>query len=389
MKQLYHDIPASRGVENAIKRAKRLADISWTPIKPLPCCLRSKGEVAKEYYYGYFTRWMPQKGLPYSSCRTTEKYIGYNVSLETFLSALQNPNSVVYSRELRDQPGSKANCYYGLVCSMCVSYALDLPYRVACKDWPALPSVQPVDVTKLENLQLCDIVLEPKSHIAMITDIQRDADGKVHCIEVCESTLPLAIRTHFTAEEFCRYWLDDGYSVYRYNLIDQVTYTPDPFVYMEGDPLMEQPKINADILPDFGNKANYRIGDEPVELSVLTPDWESIEVTDPDGTVTAYAATEKLVLAPEKPGYYSARLRRGDVYSEYVEWCMVAINLSFEQEKFSLGQELKIRFSNPAPDSVFHYVLNNDSYYVRSSGNFTAEESFCRCRLPARTRVPR
>ena len=371
---LYHDQPFSKGAENVIKRARQLANIRWTPVKPLPNALRSKGPEKKEYYYGYFSAWHPQTGLPYSSCRTVEKYIGWNVSLETFVSALRNPNSVLYTRELKNTPGTKANTYYGIVCSMYVSYALQLPYRVVCKDWPTLPGVHPVDIDPLENLRLCDIVLEPKSHIGIITDIRRDADGNIYDIEVSESTLPLVVSNRFTPEEFRRFWLDDGYSIWRYDYVDDVTYTPDPFAPLEGDPDAAPPRINKDILPDYGNKANYRIGDEPVELSVLTEGWESIEVTDPSGHTVSYPAQVKLVLTPEIPGIYSARLCRGKEYSDSVEWCMVNIDLTFGKEKFALGEDLHLKFSNAAPDTVFYATLNNDSYYVPWSGGLSEEE---------------
>lgn len=374
MRSLYHDKPFSQGAENVIKRARQLANIRWTPIKPLPNALRSKGPEKKEYYYGYFSAWHPQTGLPYSSCRTVEKYIGWNISLETYLSALRNPNSVLYSRELKTAPGTKANTYYGIVCSMYVSYALQLPYRVVCKDWPNLPEVHPVDIDPLENLRLCDIVLEPKSHIAIITDIRRDADGKIYDIEVSESTLPLVVSNRFTPEEFQRFWIDDGYSIWRYDLVDNVTYTPDPFIPVPGDPEIAPPTINQDILPDFGNKANYRIGDEPVELSVLTEGWEYIEVTDPCGNITSYPVEEKLVLHPEIPGIYSARVRRGEEYSDKTEWCMVNIDLTFEKEKFALGEDLRATFSNAAPDTVFYATLNDDTFYVCWGDCLSAEE---------------
>ena len=374
MPQLYHDKPFSQGAENVLKRARQLANIRWTPVRPLPNALRSKGPEKKEYYYGYFSAWHPQTGLPYSSCRTVEKYIGWNVSPETFVSALHNPNSVLYTRELKNTPGTKANTYYGIVCSMYVSYALDLPYRVVCKDWPDLPTVHPVDIDPLENLRLCDIVLEPKSHIAIVTDILRDADGKIHFIEVSESTLPLVVSNRFTPEEFRRFWLDDGYSIWRYDRIDEVTYTPDPFAPVEGDPEMALPQINKDILPDFGNKANYRVGDEPVELSVLTEGWETIEVTDPNGLVTVYPASDKLVLQPQQVGVYRACVCRGDVRSDSVEWCMVNITLTFDKEKYAPGEALRCRFANAAPDTVFYATLNDDSYYVPWSGCLSQEE---------------
>lgn len=375
MLQLYHDQPFSQGAENVLKRARQLADVRWTPVRPLPNALRSQGPEKKEYYYGYFSAWHPQTGLPYSSCRTVEKYIGWNISLETYFSALRNPNSVLYTRELKNTPGTKANTYYGIVCSMYVSYALDLPYRVVCKDWPQLPQLHPVDIEPLENLRLCDIVLDPKKHIAIITDILRTADGKICWIEVSESTLPVVVSNRFTPEEFRHFWLEDGYSVWRYDGIDAVSYTPDPFAPVAGDAQLPCPAINEDILPDFGNRANYRIGDEPVELSVLTGGWETVRVTDPDGISTDYPAQDKLVLRPEKPGVYRACVCRGEVCSDFVEWCMVDIRLSFDGEHHAAGESVTCRFTNAAADPVFYITLNTDEYYVKDGYLLAPEHS--------------
>ena len=265
MTLLYHDHPVSKGVENVLRRAAQLRDMTWTPIAHMPNALSL---AKKEYAYGYFKPWLPRKGAPYSSCRSTEKYIGWNISLETYYSALLNPNSVIYTRSLKEQPGNKAHCWYGSVCSMYVSYALQLPYRAVCGEFADVPGLQPLNADVLEDLRLCDVLLS-KGHVAMITDILRDADGKIHSIEVSECTLPLTVANWFTPEEFRGYWLNSGYKMYRYDRLDAVTYEPSPWVHVEGDPELARPEINTALMLDFGNKANYRIGDEPVEISVL------------------------------------------------------------------------------------------------------------------------
>ena len=372
--ELIYDRPASRGVENALKRAKQLCDIPWTPIRPLPSALRGVKGTEHEYFYGYFDAWLPQRGAPYSSCRTVEKYVGWNVSAETFCTALQNPHSVVYTRQLKDEPGTKANCYYGLVCSMFVSYALEMPYRIVCKDWTAVEGIAPVDTAQLESLRLCDILLDPKRHVALITGIGRDETGAVQRIEVSECTLPLTIRTTFTPEEFRHYWLEDNYTVYRYDRVDEVTYTPDPWLPMEGEPAAEMPRFA--LLPDYGNKANYRVGDEPVELWALEEGWETVEVTDPQGSRTCYPLEDShVVLRPEAVGRYNACLVRGEERSGSVEWCMVSLHLEFDKKVYRVGEPLTCRaWNEAAEEKPFHATLNSDTYYVLDKVFLTEEE---------------
>ena len=384
--QLIYDRPASVGVENALKRARRLCEIGWTPVRPLPSALFGVKGTDQEYFYGYFQPWRPQKGIPYSSCRTVEKYVGWNISPETFLTALQNPHSVVYTRQLKDEPGTKANSYYGLVCSMFVSYALELPYRIVCKDWAALEDIHAVTAEPLENLRLGDILLDPKRHVALITGLARDEAGAVQRIEVSECTLPLTVCTAFTPEEFRRFWLQDHYGVYRYGKIDQVTYTPDPWMPLEGETAVEPPHFA--LLPDYGNKANYRVGDEPVELWALEEGWEAVEVTHPDGKQTCHPLQEgHVTLQPAAVGHYSACLVREGARSGSVEWRMVSLHLQFEKETYAVGEPITCRTWNEVPEEkVFHAVLNTDTYYVKDTVFLTEEEGAAgRFTLPAQT----
>lgn len=371
--QLICDKPANPGVENALKRARQLRELRWTPIRPLPSALKGVKETQQPYFYGYFPAWLPQKGIPYSSCRTVEKYVGWNISPETFCTALCNPHSVVYTRQLKDAPGSKGNCYYGLVCSMYVSYALQLPYRIVCKDWAALDTMHRVSTEVLENLQLCDILLDPKRHVAMITGIKRDEEGTVQYIEVSECTLPLTVCNTFTVEEFTNYWLKD-YDVYRYEKISEVTYSPDPWMPLEGEEAAQVPHFA--LLPDYGNKANYRVGDEPVELWALEEGWDSVEVTNPDGTRSCYPLTEDhVVLQPVTVGRYSACLVKDGARSGSVEWRMVSLHLTFEKERYRVGEPITCRVRNEVADEkVFHAILNTEDYYVKGMVFPTEEE---------------
>ena len=114
---LYHDIPSSKGVENALRRAKQMAEVEYTPVKRLPIvekCLNSDG--TQRYIENHSPVGFPIRGMIYSSVRRNEKYLGFNVSLETFITAVSNPNSVVYTRPIKGT-GQHVHNYYGIVCS--------------------------------------------------------------------------------------------------------------------------------------------------------------------------------------------------------------------------------------------------------------------------------
>jgi hypothetical protein len=225
---------------------------------------------------------------------------------------------------------------------------------------------QPVDTDCLDYLRLCDVVLDPKHHIAMVTGIGRDEAGTVQQIVVSEPTMPLTGSTAFTPREFRHYWLENGYSVYRYDRMEQVSDAPE--LYVPGSETFA-------LLPDFGNKANYRVADEPVELWALEEGWATVEVTDPAGKRTCYPLEDGcVVLRPAVVGRYSACLVKDGVRSGKVCWRMSDLRAEGEKQTYRVGEPIRCRFYNETKeDEVFRVVLNKPDYAVQW-GRFLIEE---------------
>ena len=83
------------GVEAARRRARQLAELKWKPYANVPSC------------YGFYLKGEEQSGAPYSLTHMTNSQLGTQVSLHTFMTAIQNPYSVFYSEDLGKSP------YYG------------------------------------------------------------------------------------------------------------------------------------------------------------------------------------------------------------------------------------------------------------------------------------
>ena len=354
--KLYHDQPMNNGVANAIRRARQLTDVKWTPAAPLASGISLDLPDGRIHAgVDFFTpAHRPVKGVNYSSARTFEKFVGYNVSLETFVTAAANPYSVLYEHPQHER-GRGIYSYYGTVCSCFVSYALDLHYHIPSIAWGSHPDVTLVDSDDLDALQLCDIVNHPGDHITLITDIARDEDGHVREIEVSESIKPRCVRVTYTPEEFRAFWLERGYRVYRYAKLESVTYTPTAFSPVEGDPDLGEAEINRSLLPDFGNKANYLRGAENIELSVLEPGWDHVEVTNPDGSVCPYALDHRthVLVIPNDVGHYSACCVKGDRRSAKVEWNAVEVALAPDKTVYRVGEPVRLHFENLGGDRVF------------------------------------
>ena len=370
---LTHDIPSSQGVINGLKRAKRLVEARYTPIRRFPVVnAYFHADGSRTYDENYASAWFPKKGMPYSSVRRVEKYIGYNVSFETFYSALANPDSVVYTRPITGT-GQNVHNHYGIVCSCFVSEVLDLPYRTPCIRIPDVPGMEEIPAEPFEGLRLLDVILHVKKHVAIITDIERDETGRVRFITVSESVLPLCRATRFTPEEFKGYWLDNEYRIYRYAGVDRITYTPDPFCPIEEDGPLPEAKINRVLLPDYGNKANYRLSEEVV-LSIFEEGYDTVSLEWPDGTRTEHPVLEgKCMLRPGKTGFYKACAVRDGAESDPVEFCVTGLLFTTDRITYQGGEAMKVRYRNPSGDPVVAWQFNKIANDRGSGGGSLTE----------------
>ncbi len=354
---LIHEQPTSQGMLNALKRAHQLRDLKWTPIAKMPMTVRyaRDGAPVSEWVKGKWPVWKPQHGIPYSSVRIPEKFVGWNVSIETYMTALKNPKSVLYTRDLTGC-GERQSSWYGSVCSAYVSYVYNLRGRTVCGRWPKRPDMEFIEDGCAAKAHLLYGLLS-KSHVMVITDVVRDENDQVVEIEVSEETLPQIIATRYTPEEF-DHCVTPKYRMFKYLNINQVTYTPSPFVHVEGDPELPAPFINPVLLPDYGDKANYRLG-EIVELNVMQDGWDKLVVEHEDGKITfcsELSGKGVVAVKPARPGFYSAWCEKDGEKSPAVRFCMT--DLHIELEKTDAGYLVKLP-TDVSPKIVYAYRLSD------------------------------
>jgi len=369
---LYADKPVSKGVENALKRAKQMVELRWTPVKRMAAStIVSREDKSRHDIDSFFAAYRPQRGINYSSVRCHEKFVGDNVLFETYLSALANPRSVMYTRSQHGQ-GRAMSGFYGTVCTSFAAYVYHQPVRFPSDTWKTIPGVTEVDSSQLENLQLCDAVLKA-GHIAVITGIQRDVEGKVCVVTVSESVSPLCITKDYTPEEFRGYWLNAGYRIYRYPGIHDVPYTPDPFAPVEGDPIMERPFINKVLQPDYGNKGNYMLGDT-VELDVMEEGWTSVEITGPESAVLPIEEDLKVTFRPAVSGYYTACCVKDGEKSAPVEFRITELPICGDKTVLRKGDVLELSFETTHGDKALGWIIQNSIHGWRQAAFLSDEE---------------
>ena len=358
---IFSDIPDSPGMENALRRARQLAELKWTPVQPFPAIVKTGAKEGPAFTPVFLPAWRPQTGMNYSGARFDEKYLGLNVSIETFMTALSNPESVLYTHSLHGRTPLAA-AFYGTVCSEFASYVMDIPLHIDCQQWPFLDGIEQIDPEPLENLKLCDILNERTRHTAVITGIRRDVEGKIVDITVTESTPPNIQSKVFTPKEFTEYWLKNNYEILRYKKIDGVTYQANPWVRLEGDPELPKPQPNPTLMPDYGDKANYILG-EKIYISVHEPRYDAVEVYVDDAVAERLPVSDgKVTFSPAFPGFFRITAVTGEERSNPVYCCVVDASAKTNKTHYAEGVPVKVSFVNQSTDSLLGWVVKTSDY---------------------------
>lgn len=371
-KAVYPDMPTNEGMKNALLRAQQLLKLRWTPVGTYPVVYPA-GVIGGPTLKGFYKAYRPQTGAGYSAVGyTNEKYVGVNVSIHTYMTAMANPKSVLYTRNLHER-GRLSAAFYGTVCSEFASFVLGFPFHIDCPQFSKMEEMEHIDATILENLQLCDLLNEPKTHTAVITGIDRDEDGKVVSITVTESTLPKVTETVFLPEEFIKYYLKNGYEVVRYKKLHTVTYTPNPWIHLEGDPELPTPVVNPIILPDYGDKANYRLG-ETVTLSVFDGAYTKVLLRHNAEESLLPVENGDALFTPEKAGYYQAVAVSEAGISQPSEFCVTEAAIKTDKETYWAGESIALAFSCAAGDELTGFMVKTDKSskywgYVSENGS--------------------
>ena len=236
-----HAVIENQGVQNMIDRAYLLTDVEWTPLADVPG-LEGSGKVI------YFKEGVTYKGIPYSGVTANDFYVGLNVSLTTYLTALKNKNSLIYTENLQST-NKKAATYYGTVCSKFAQYALNVPGSFNTENVANIPGMATIAMQgkyTVDQIRLGDVVINVDKHTTICTNILYDDDGKVAFIEISEAVYPLVRRKLWNPEEFYEHFAE--YRLCRYD-------------YLADVPAPETVSVQGSyaLMPRNGDRHNYKL----------------------------------------------------------------------------------------------------------------------------------
>ena len=306
----------SLGRINAVKKARQLTDIEFTPISEL------KG-LGKTYH--------PNKtynGIMYSMVSEMSNYVGSNVSFHTFMTAVHNPKSKLYTENVSQPPyhGRNCNSYYGSVCSQLVSYALGISPGFSSRDFNDSDLMLSVNLKSIDSIKVAD-VLWKSGHVALISDIERNEHDIVTKVEICES-VPSGCRRYSKSRDEFEEMLGSSFKkILRYSeLYKNLNYTPVPEFVAVLDETPISYHYNDDLCVDKGDKSCYLESDSVVINTMHEYDY--IELYKGEELYRLIDDVHGDVSLTDLPyGDYKARAFYNGKYSDYTYWKVVNVQV--------------------------------------------------------------
>ena len=316
---LVEDVP-SQGALNAIKRAYQMTDLRFTPVDSF------YANSIKTYQKG-----ITYQGLVYSSVKETHTFVGMDVSFHTFMTALHNPKSVIYTENVRKPPYHGHNCgaYYGTVCSGFITYALDLKIYQKSYDYASSDYFQLVDDQSSRGVCLADVI-NSGGHVQLVTRIKRNPrNGRAVEIEICEGVRPGCRRVILSGEKLDRLLsrTKKPRKLYRYKYLDSVKYVPMTDFVAVGNERLTPFIYNDDICTSRGDKVCYVVG-ENVVLNI-NKGYKELEIFKDSGLYQTLTIGKELdISVTDLPyGNYKARVVNGKKKSDYTYWKVIDVNV--------------------------------------------------------------
>lgn len=338
------DIPMSRGRINACMNAALLCNAKYTVTAKFPWLggMGANQTVSKNDK----TAGTTVRNYPYSNTSNDAKFIGIDVSPYTFMSAVQNPKSVVYTKIAKD---FDARSYYGMVCSVVVNAAFRLD-QIVCQEFPNHSDM--FEKISWDDAQPGDF-LRSSSHAIFLMDIVRNDEGIIQKYTFCESAQSGSrIHSVFAAN------IDSykSYDMYRFKLIDDVSFIGDEWFVRVSDSDYSYP----DVIPNYGDKCSILPSDEFTLNIINSSGYTSLEVYK-DGELYGVYSVSDVTLPNLSHGHYEGRLI-GNNKTSSCYWIVADCNAYYADGRMYYSSE----------NSIPTMVNNHFTQTVNSDGYFTA-----------------
>jgi len=364
--------------EAAAVHAQILSRVKWTPV----------ADTLPNRMGGFFEKGTEYTGVPYSSVRSEGRYIGFDIALRTFLAAVENPDSVLYTENLTGKV-SNAAAYYGSVCSAYTSYALGCGFPEVSRRYgpPVGTGIVIVEPQSAESAQVGDVIYTPHttetsgSHVEMVTAVTRDETGRVVSVRVEESRPPTTANTQRSAASFNAHLAARNKQLLR--ITDRQAWRGDnraePLHFPNPELDAKPPVINRALLLDLGDWVPYQKGSR-VKFNVMDRDQRGVNtlVIQRSGEVVEAVALDGPGLHErsfDTCGDYTAHVIHADGSpSQACEFAVCDLDLCLPSESISMSQQWQVGFTAENINVIAVYLWNSSDSYGRHPIFLTDEQ---------------
>ncbi len=264
------DVPGA-WQRDAVAYARMMSEVEWTPVADgMPGHPRRADR--------YFEAGKTYTGVPYSNGGHEGRYIGFDIFLKTFLAAVENPHSILYTKDLRGQRTNSA-AYYGTVCSGYTSYALQSAVAIPSRGHvpPHREGIRAVEPQSAQGAEVGDVFFWP-GHVEIVTEVTKDADGTVTDVLLEDSWPPTTRTISHTPAEFKALLTAREATLFRITDLDawRGVGNPDRFLFPNYEEDSSTPTINRVLLLDRGDWVPYRKG-QTVAFNVMDRDRQGVK----------------------------------------------------------------------------------------------------------------
>lgn len=362
-------VELSNWQDQAAAHARLLSQVKWTPVAATMPNRRG----------GFFEAGKENTGVPYSSVRSEGRYIGFDIGLRTFLAAVENPKSVLYTENLTGKV-SNAAAFYGTVCSSYTSYALGCGiWEVSRRYGPQISEgIMLVQPQMAQAAQVGDVIYTPHatetsgSHVEMITAVTKDAAGRVISVRVEESRPPTTATTERSAAAFEKHLATRNKQLFR--ITDREAWRganrSEPLLFPNYEADAEKPVINRTLLLDLGDWVPYQKG-HAVKFHVMDRDQRGVKslVIRRDGQTVEEIALEgpgEHERRFETCGDYTAHVTHRDgSISQSCEFAVCDLKLTLPEGKAPMKGGWQVQFSTENIKPIVIYLWNEADSYGR------------------------
>jgi hypothetical protein len=352
----------------AVEYARIMSRVKWTPV----------AEGIPKRGGGSFKKGTEYTGAPYSSVKAVGRCIGFDIYLKTFLAAVENPNSVLYTENLSGKV-SNAATYYGKVCSTFTSYALQcaVAYRSSHHGTKFRKGVALVDPQSAQAAEPGDVIYTPPakvgggSHVEIVTGVEKSGE-KVTAVRVEDSWPPTNRNLLRDTSNFDSHISSRNRKLYRITDFDawHDGNNAESFLFPNYEEDSATPAINRVLLLDRGDWVPY-YKDQAVKFNVMDKDSKGVQtlvVKRGDAIVEQIALDGRGVVERlfSVCGDYAAHCVMSDgSLSQACEFSVCDLDFSLPDETPTRNKSWEIKFSASNLSVIAVRLMNPKPPYPR------------------------